>query len=84
MIIFLILYQLIENGPLKENSYILIDEPETNLHSEWHLKFAEILILLNIRMNIRILLSSHSPYFMRALEVKMADYGIKDRGAGFI
>lgn len=84
MKIFLLLYRLIENGSLKENSWILIDEPESNLHPDWHLKLAEILILLKIKMNIRIILSSHSPYFMRALEVKMADYGILDCGTFYL
>lgn len=84
MKIFLLLYQLIENGSLKENSWILIDEPESNLHPDWHLKLAEILILLKTQMNVHILLSSHSPYFMRALEVKMADYGIKGNGRFYL
>lgn len=84
MKIFLLLYRLIENGSLKENSWILIDEPESNLHPDWHLKLAEILILLKIKMNIRIILSSNSPYFMRALEVKMADYGILDCGTFYL
>lgn len=84
MKIFLVLQGLIENGSLKENSWILIDEPESNLHPDWHLKIAEILILLKIKMNIHILLISHSPYFMRALEVKMADYGIKDAGKFYL
>ncbi|MCI8785423.1 MAG: ATP-binding protein [Eubacterium sp.] len=84
MKIFLLLYRLIENGSLKENSWILIDEPESNLHPDWHLKLAEILILLKIKMNIRIILSSHSPYFMRALEVKMADYGILGCGTFYL
>lgn len=84
MKLFLILQRLIANGSLRENSWVLIDEPESNLHPDWHLKLAEILVLLKIKMNIRILISSHSPYFMRALEVKMADYGIKEAGRFYL
>lgn len=84
MKIFLLLQRLVENGTLKEKSWILIDEPETNLHPEWHLKFAEVLILLRKKLNVNILLSSHSPYFMRALEVKMADYDMKNEGKFYL
>lgn len=77
---FLIIQTLIEKGKLKRNSILLIDEPETNLHPEWHLQFAEILVLMYKNMGIRSIVNSHSPYFIRALEVKMADYGIKDKG----
>ncbi len=77
---FLIIQTLIEKGKLKRNSILLIDEPETNLHPEWHLKFAEILVLMYKNMGIRSIVNSHSPYFIRAIEVKMADHGIKDKG----
>lgn len=77
---FLIIQALVESGKLKRNSILLIDEPETNLHPEWHLKFAEILVLMYKYMGVRSIVSSHSPYFIRALEVKMADHGIKERG----
>lgn len=77
---FLLIKKLVENGFLKKNSILLIDEPETNLHPEWHLKFAEILVLLYKNMGVVSFASSHSPYFIRALEVMMANYGIKDKG----
>lgn len=77
---FLIIQSLVEKGRLKRNSILLIDEPETNLHPEWHLKFAELLVLMYQNMGVRSIVNSHSPYFIRALEVKMADYGMKNKG----
>lgn len=77
---FLLIKKLVENGALKKNGVLLIDEPETNLHPEWHLKFAELLVLMHIHMGVVTVVNSHSPYFIRALEVKMADYGIKNKG----
>ena len=81
---FLIIEKLIENGFLRKGSILLIDEPETNLHPEWHLKFAEILVLLYKQMGIRSVINSHSPYFIRAIEVKMADHSIKEKGKYYI
>ena len=77
---FLLIKKLVENGFLKKNGILLIDEPETNLHPEWHLKFAEILVLMYKNMGVVSVVNSHSPYFIRALEVMMANYGIKDKG----
>lgn len=78
---FLLIKKLVENGFLKKNSILLMDEPETNLHPEWHLKFAEILVLMYKNMGVVSVVNSHSPYFIRALEVMMANYGIKDKGS---
>lgn len=81
---FSLLLSLVENGELKKNSVLLIDEPETNLHLEWHLAFAEILVLMYKHMGVISVVNSHSPYFIRALEVKMADHGIKDNGSYYL
>lgn len=81
---FLIIQSLVEKGKLKRNSILLIDEPETNLHPEWHLKFAEILVLMYKYMGVRSIVNSHSPYFIRAIEVKMADYEVKNAGRYYI
>lgn len=76
----LIIQKLLENGFLTQDSLLLIDEPEVNLHPEWQVKFAEILVLLHKKLGIRIILNTHSPYFMRAIEVKLAEYEIADKG----
>ena len=76
----LILQRLVENGTLSDGSWLLIDEPESNLHPEWHIKMAEVLILMKKQMNINIVVSSHSAYFIRALEVKLASYNMKKYG----
>ncbi len=81
---FLLIKKLVENGFLKKNSILLMDEPETNLHPEWHLKFAEILVLMYKNMGVVSVVNSHSPYFIRALEVMMANYGIKDKGSFYL
>lgn len=81
---FLIIKALVENGKLRKNGILLIDEPETNLHPEWQLKFAEILVMMYKHMGVRSIVNSHSPYFIRALEVKMADHGIKEMGHYYV
>lgn len=76
----LIIQRLVENGSLTSGSWLMIDEPETNLHPEWHIKMAEILVLMKKEMNINVIVSSHSAYFIRALEVKLASNQMLESG----
>ena len=70
---------LLKNNKLKENSFLIIDEPESSLHPEWEIKFAEILILLVRDLNIHIYLNSHSPMFIEAISLYAQYYDlIKD------
>lgn len=62
----------------------MIDEPETNLHPEWHIKMAEILVLMKKEMNINVIVSSHSAYFIRALEVKLASNQMLESGKFYL
>lgn len=70
-----VLVHALRNGSLKSGYYLVIDEPEANLHPEWQVKFARALIILQKRLNLRLLINTHSPYFLRAIEVYMRDFG---------
>ena len=59
---------LLQKGRLNSNNLLIIDEPEVHLHPTWQVKFAEILVLLSKELAIPVLLTSHSPYFIEALE----------------
>ena len=72
--IFTVLQQLIENYSLKKGDVLIVDEPEVNLHPNWQVVLAEILVRVYKQLGIYILVNSHSPYFIRAIEVKAAEY----------
>ena len=76
---FVILKTLLLNNSLEENGTIVLDEPEIHLHPEWQLLFAELIVLLQKEFNMHILLNTHSPYFLRAIQVYSAKYEIADR-----
>ena len=76
---FAYLYQLIKNGYLDDKTILMIDEPEVHLHPEWQLQFAEIIVLLQKELNLHVLLTTHSPYFLRAIEVYSAKHLLADR-----
>ena len=74
MKILLIIKRLLEQGEIKERDVLIFDEPEIHLHPDWQIKFAEILILLQKEFNLTILLTTHSPYFLHAIEVFSKKY----------
>jgi hypothetical protein len=63
---FGIIQLLIQANILNERSLLIIDEPETHLHPEWQVKYAELLVQL-AKSGIPILLTSHSPYIIQGL-----------------
>lgn len=73
-----ILQLLLENRKLKENSYLIMDEPEVHLHPEWQVKLAKILVLLVKDLNVNLFINSHSPQFIEAIEVYSAKYELSD------
>lgn len=80
----LVVAKLVKNGSLKSGDILIIDEPETNQHPKWQVAFAELLVLLNKELNIKILINSHSPYFIRAIECKMAKYETLDKAKFYL
>jgi len=65
---FAILKKLLVNAKLKRNGMLILDEPEIHLHPEWQLVFVEILVLLQKQFNLKILINTHSIYFLMAIE----------------
>ena len=65
---FLILKKMCENGILRDKDVLILDEPEIHLHPEWQLLYAETLVALQKEFNLTVLITSHSPVFVRAIE----------------
>lgn len=76
---FAILKNLLVNGYIKNNGTIILDEPEIHLHPEWQLLFAELIVLMHCEFDLHILLNTHSPYFLNAIEVYAAKYRVADK-----
>jgi len=75
---FAILKTLITNGAVKDSGTIILDEPEIHLHPKWQLLFAELIVLLHKEFGMHILLNTHSPYFLRAIQVYSSEYEVSD------
>lgn len=66
---FFIIKKLLLNGQLDDKTMLVLDEPESHLHPDWINKFAEILVTLIKDVGVNVLLTTHSPNLMLALNV---------------
>ncbi len=73
-----IIQLLLQNSKLKKDSFLIIDEPESNLHPEWEIKYAEVLILLAKELNVHLYLNSHSAMFIEAVSLYSQYYDLLD------
>lgn len=76
---FIIIKTLLINGALEKNGTIILDEPEIHLHPQWQLLFAEVIVLLQKEFGLHVMLTTHSPYFLEAIEVYSEKYKIADK-----
>lgn len=59
--------RLIENGWLTDNTLLEIDEPETNLHPQWVVELAHLLVCINKTFGTKIFITSHNPDMVSAI-----------------
>lgn len=63
---------LYSRGYLNSESLLIIDEPEAHLHPQWIIEFARILVVIAKELKVRMLLTSHNPDMVAALQ-KISD-----------
>lgn len=76
---FIIIRMLLENGSLKEKDLLVLDEPEIHLHPEWQLLYAETIVLLQKYLDLTITITTHSPYFLEAINGYSKQHKIHNR-----
>lgn len=76
---FVILKRLLEQGALKEKDVLILDEPEIHLHPQWQIKYAELIVLLQKYFDLSVLVTTHSPYFLDAIDLFSRKYNINDK-----
>jgi len=68
---------LILNETIKRGSTLILDEPEVHLHPKWQLEYAKIIVFL-VTEGVKVLVTSHSPYMVEALELYAKKEGIEN------
>ena len=72
---FVILKILLERNIIKEEDVLIFDEPEIHLHPQWQIAFAELLVLLQKQFELSLVVTTHSPYFLDAINLYSIKYG---------
>ena len=65
---FGVLQVLLDNNRLNSYTLLILDEPEVHLHPEWQLEMAKLVTKL-IKNGVKVIINSHSPYMIEALEL---------------
>lgn len=65
---FSYIMRLLENGYIDDKTLLMIDEPEAHLHPQWIVEFAHILVLLNKELGTKVMVASHNPDMVMAIQ----------------
>lgn len=71
---FALIKRLLEVGGIKEKDVLILDEPEVHLHPEWQLLYAKLIVLLQREFDLSMIITTHSPYFLDAIDVFSTKY----------
>lgn len=66
------IHALLQKEIITRGSFIFIDEPESNLHPEWQILLAEILVEL-ANNGVNVVIATHSSDMLKALEVNLKE-----------
>lgn len=72
---FLVLHMLLQSLQLQEKDVLVLDEPEIHLHTEWQVLYAEIIVLLQKHFALNVVVTTHSPFFLDALDLYSRVHG---------
>lgn len=76
---FALIKRLLENGSIKEKDVLILDEPEIHVHPQWQLLYAKLIVLLQKEFDLSLVITTHSPYFLDAIDVYSAKYNTANR-----
>jgi len=66
---FSILQLLLKNNTLSDKTLLIIDEPESNLHPQWIIEYARLIVLLNKHLGVKFFIASHNPDMVSAIKI---------------
>lgn len=64
---FSILQMLLKLGYINSKTLLVFDEPESNLHPQWIVEYARIIVLINKYVGAKFFIATHNPDFISAI-----------------
>ena len=77
--IILRLQYILGNDSVERDRILILDNPENNLHPEWQVAYARYIVLLQKKLNLHIVITTHSPFFLKAIEKASEEYDISEK-----
>lgn len=75
---FAYLLRLLQNGYIDSETLLIIDEPEAHLHPQWIVKFARILVLIHKLLGAKVMVASHDPDMVAAINAMAEAEGLSE------
>ena len=75
---------LLSNKSISDGTWLILDEPEVNLHPGMQIELAKLLVQIAKELNVNIYLNSHSPFIIEAMEVFSKKEKIEDEISFFL
>ena len=75
---FAYLLRLLQNGYIDSETLLIIDEPEAHLHPQWIVKFAKVLVLIQKFLGAKVMVASHDPDMVAAINTMAEAEGLSD------
>lgn len=76
---FVLIKMLLENNIIRDKDVLILDEPEIHLHPQWQIIYAEIIVLLQKYFDLSIIVTTHSPYFLDAINLFSIKHGVSEK-----
>lgn len=76
---FAILQFLLKLGFINDKTLLVFDEPESNLHPQWIVEYARIIVLISKHIKAKIFIATHNPDFVSAIRYISEKEGILDK-----
>lgn len=76
---FVLLRFMLTRGVLSDRDVLILDEPENHLHPSMQVVYAQVLVLLQKKFHLTILVTSHSQFFVNALQRFSLSEGISKK-----
>ena len=77
--VFATIRMLVDKGVLYEGSILMLDEPESHLHPQWINVLGDMIAILSRDLRIKVILTTHSPQLLMAVESSVSDFREKVR-----
>lgn len=65
---FVLIKRMLVRNVLTDQDVLIFDEPENHLHPEWQVVYAHAVVLLQKAFHLTVLVTSHSEFFINALQ----------------